>query len=1119
MLNIPFILPDWIGVNMWINPRSPNNTMVIAPTPCTVSYGPMIHADPNAPSTINHFLKTVIAARAECEIDEIALTADMSLYEKILPIINENREYSCIMPMVGDMHMDMSFFCILGKVFEGSGYDTIIKRANLVAEGSMAQVINGKHINRATRTHEIMGEALECMRFRNWLFKKYESVDEQEIVYHRFIRIIVGNENPEELDPNAFISNIPNLHKVVFQSDYNNEVNKIMDDYMDWVREQCDVDPTFSFWSLLIHLINLVVKLHGRAVKSATSNEFMWLLYVETVAAMMPYFHYYNQTHYRRYLSWFVVCLKFLKEKQPRLYKQFMEGKYAVRRNSHNNFSDCPMDQTLEHGPNREAKVVGGIGQGRTQRPGESQRWMASLPVVSQIAGNFSSDVAGLSHHSRLSKHLDGPQILKHENFVKSILSIVDKEMIDDPFSGHTQLVNICSGEIATDAVSLSYKECERIGKAAETKIISERWILNQDIGGNVSMDAPIPKIRNDTWSKHNHPNTRKVNAGSGKVENSTIVKLPAKEQFAKSIFLGMLLMSEEQPPNIDSRRLTRTELMSFPLCTYPASISLPNGLFYQTSKAGLRQNLIDYAGKNNSTVNSTQDHLNDLWFSRSGVYIVDAMAVITPFACMARSSASPKTFRDFAIQVLKKMVLAAKHHGCAILHIVADTYKPGDTKLLKHQARRGNKSENRIKILKDGTQQSLPKSQNEMKSYMACDENKNELIQFLFEISTKEEIFNLLNHHHGHPEGLVIFFAHGDRCHRISRDLFPQATFRVDEVPGLASDHGEADGRLILHSLFAARELLRSSGPGVAATRQRIIIESEDTDNLVIAICHSNAIASALGTSVDDAIATFCMFLGTKNVLVDIFAIAFVLGPELSVALPGFHAVTGCDTTSYFKGIGKKVPWDVFLERKQIFTSALTALGSSREPLSRDVMADLEAFVCRFYRSSTLSPGQVVTNANELRALLFDAKTNLATDARDCLQCHFQRAHFQALQWRLSDKSFMNLPDAALFGFQRCNDGQLSVVWYTGNMLPQVLHTQVSCSCKKSKCISGVCRCHKLNLLCNSSCKCDGCENCATNTAEEETEKLEADEEEEDEEMEDDQSGLDSDDENDINF
>ena len=89
------------------------------------------------------------SAKTECGIQEVALTADMSLYEKFLPIINEKSEYSSIMLMVGDMHMDMSFFCIMGKCFKGSCYDTIAIRANLVAEGSMPQVISGKHVNKS----------------------------------------------------------------------------------------------------------------------------------------------------------------------------------------------------------------------------------------------------------------------------------------------------------------------------------------------------------------------------------------------------------------------------------------------------------------------------------------------------------------------------------------------------------------------------------------------------------------------------------------------------------------------------------------------------------------------------------------------------------------------------------------------------------------------------------------------------------------------------------------------------------------------------------------------------------------------------------------------------------
>lgn len=58
---------------------------------------------------------------------------------------------------------------------------------------------------------------------------------------------------------------------------------------------------------------------------------------------------------------------------------------------------------------------------------------------------------------------------------------------------------------------------------------------------------------------------------------------------------------------------------MSFPLCTYLASISLPTGVFYQTDKAGLRQSLIARPGEN-AAVDSSPDELDahDLGYTSS---------------------------------------------------------------------------------------------------------------------------------------------------------------------------------------------------------------------------------------------------------------------------------------------------------------------------------------------------------------------------------------------------------------------------------------------------------------------------------------------------------------------
>ncbi len=40
---------------------------------------------------------------------------------------------------------------------------------------------------------------------------------------------------------------------------------------------------------------------------------------------------------------------------------------------------------------------------------------------------------------------------------------------------------------------------------------------------------------------------------------------------------------------------------------------------------------------------------------------------------------------------------------------------------------------------------------------------------------------------------------------------------------------------------------------------------------------------------------------------------IARALGPDRCIALPMFHALTGCDTVSCFSGRGKKTSWDTW--------------------------------------------------------------------------------------------------------------------------------------------------------------------------------------------------------------
>ena len=54
-------------------------------------------------------------------------------------------------------------------------------------------------------------------------------------------------------------------------------------------------------------------------------------------------------------------------------------------------------------------------------------------------------------------------------------------------------------------------------------------------------------------------------------------------------------------------------------------------------------------------------------------------------------------------------------------------------------------------------------------------------------------------------------------------------------------------------------------------------------------------------------------------------------LGEKMCSSLPGFHAITGCDTTSSLAGFGKKKAWDSFC-RSTDHHDSLSLLGEEQE-------------------------------------------------------------------------------------------------------------------------------------------------------------------------------------------
>ena len=143
--------------------------------------------------------------------------------------------------------------------------------------------------------------------------------------------------------------------------------------------------------------------------------------------------------------------------------------------------------------------------------------------------------------------------------------------------------------------------------------------------------------------------------------------------------------------------------------------------------------------------------------------------------------------------------------------------------------------------------------------------------------------------------EGKVIYSTHGKDvilpAQRTNLELLAPCT------------HEEADTRLMVHALDSA-----SNG------YKRLKIGSNDTDVVVLAIAIANTLPA------DQVWVTY----GTGKNVHPAHTVATSLGQKASVLLM-FHALTGCDTVSFFGGRLKKTAWD---------TSNLLEVNQARKEL-----------------------------------------------------------------------------------------------------------------------------------------------------------------------------------------
>ena len=93
-------------------------------------------------------------------------------------IWNYPDKFHSVIVHLGDFHAIVEFFCVIGKLVAGSGFEDIVYEANMCTSRGIKGVLSGKHYNRSWTVHECFAEALNRLfleRFRDEITEPFAS--------------------------------------------------------------------------------------------------------------------------------------------------------------------------------------------------------------------------------------------------------------------------------------------------------------------------------------------------------------------------------------------------------------------------------------------------------------------------------------------------------------------------------------------------------------------------------------------------------------------------------------------------------------------------------------------------------------------------------------------------------------------------------------------------------------------------------------------------------------------------------------------------------------------------------------------------------------------------------
>ena len=205
-----------------------------------------------------------------------------------------------------------------------------------------------------------------------------------------------------------------------------------------------------EFWMNYIDMVDLLLGLI-RAERD-------WYLHLGCIREMIPCCFAMDKTNYSRYLPVHYAQMMELGNISPTLHQQLLNGGFSVQLKSGNPFGKIAIDQTLEETVNRDTQTSGGTRGFSTKQGAVSKYYLTAehrAEALRQLRELIS--LQGSSGHP----DLQSTRIRKDQSEVSAIQEMLENDLTNPFYSGHTDLLYISTGIAATTA-NCHHVECYR---------------------------------------------------------------------------------------------------------------------------------------------------------------------------------------------------------------------------------------------------------------------------------------------------------------------------------------------------------------------------------------------------------------------------------------------------------------------------------------------------------------------------------------------------------------------------------------------------------------------------------------------------------------------------------